>query len=67
MVEATPSSDHVRASSEDARTPPASSRSQAAEIASAGASATPTRPLSRTPLYDVHVALGAKIVPFAGF
>ena len=24
-------------------------------------------PLKRTPLYDVHVALGAKIVPFAGF
>ena len=23
--------------------------------------------LKRTPLYDVHVALGAKIVPFAGF
>jgi len=26
-----------------------------------------TKPLKRTPLYDVHVALGAKIVPFAGF
>ena len=25
------------------------------------------KPLKRTPLYDVHVALGAKIVPFAGF
>ncbi len=25
------------------------------------------RPLKRTPLYDVHAALGAKIVPFAGF
>jgi len=24
-------------------------------------------PLKRTPLYDVHVALGAKMVPFAGF
>src|SRR5206468_6562058 len=24
-------------------------------------------PPKRTPLYDVHVALGAKIVPFAGF
>jgi aminomethyltransferase len=32
------------------------------------AEATPTsRPLKRTPLYDVHAALGAKIVPFAGF
>ena len=29
--------------------------------------ATVSRPLKRTPLYDVHVALGAKIVPFAGF
>lgn len=26
-----------------------------------------TNALQRTPLYDVHVALGAKIVPFAGF
>jgi len=25
------------------------------------------QPLQRTPLYDVHVALGAKMVPFAGF
>ena len=24
-------------------------------------------PLKRTPLYDAHVALGAKIVPFAGY
>ena len=23
--------------------------------------------LKRTPLYDVHVALGARIVPFAGY
>src|SRR3954451_15777855 len=27
----------------------------------------PPTALKRTPLYDVHVALGAKIVPFAGF
>jgi glycine cleavage system T protein (aminomethyltransferase) len=27
----------------------------------------PARPLKRTPLYDIHAALGAKIVPFAGF
>ena len=26
-----------------------------------------SRPLKRTPLYNVHAALGAKIVPFAGF
>jgi aminomethyltransferase len=32
-----------------------------------GSSLTPTRPLKRTPLYEVHAALGAKIVPFAGF
>ncbi|HKN57889.1 MAG TPA: glycine cleavage system aminomethyltransferase GcvT [Gemmatimonadaceae bacterium] len=27
----------------------------------------PAKPLKRTALYDVHVALGAKMVPFAGF
>lgn len=27
----------------------------------------PDTPLKRTPLHDVHVALGAKMVPFAGF
>ena len=32
-----------------------------------GSSSAPNRPLKRTPLYDVHAALGAKIVPFAGF
>jgi aminomethyltransferase len=32
-----------------------------------GPSSAPAQPLKRTPLYDVHVALGAKIVPFAGF
>lgn len=30
-------------------------------------SAVPTPTLKRTPLHDVHVALGAKIVPFAGY
>ena len=34
--------------------------------ASPSASAAPSR-LKRTPLYDTHVALGAKMVPFAGF
>jgi aminomethyltransferase len=28
---------------------------------------TPTTALKRTPLHDLHVALGAKMVPFAGF
>ena len=28
---------------------------------------TPDAPLKRTPLYDAHVALGAKMVPFAGY
>jgi aminomethyltransferase len=28
---------------------------------------TPTAPLQRTPLYDLHVSLGAKMVPFAGY
>jgi aminomethyltransferase len=32
-----------------------------------GSSSAPAQPLKRTPLYDVHAALGAKIVPFAGF
>src|SRR4029077_1495405 len=69
MVEATPLSDHmnIRTSSQDAKAPPASSRSESQEPASGEAGATPARPLKRTPLYDVHVALGAKIVPFAGF
>ncbi|MFN2637975.1 MAG: hypothetical protein ABR585_13195, partial [Gemmatimonadaceae bacterium] len=31
------------------------------------ASPTPGKPLKRTPLHDVHAALGAKLVPFAGF
>ena len=30
-------------------------------------SAAPDEPLQRTPLYDLHVALGAKMVPFAGY
>jgi len=28
---------------------------------------TPSAPLKRTPLHDVHVALGAKMVPFGGY
>ena len=28
---------------------------------------TAASPLKRTPLYNIHAALGAKIVPFAGF
>src|SRR6185295_2938856 len=31
------------------------------------APAKPDLPLIRTPLYDLHVALGAKMVPFAGY
>jgi aminomethyltransferase len=31
------------------------------------ASTASQKPLKRTPLYDIHTALGAKIVPFAGF
>ena len=30
-------------------------------------SATPLAPLLRTPLYDLHVSLGARMVPFAGY
>src|SRR5688572_32079394 len=29
--------------------------------------ATPNEKLHRTPLYDLHVKLGARIVPFAGY
>lgn len=29
--------------------------------------AEPSKPLERTPLYDAHVAAGAKMVPFAGY
>jgi aminomethyltransferase len=29
--------------------------------------ATPDAPLQRTPLYELHVSLGAKMVPFAGY
>jgi aminomethyltransferase len=32
-----------------------------------GSPSAQTQPLKRTPLYDVHAALGAKIVAFAGF
>ncbi|MGH7651393.1 MAG: glycine cleavage system aminomethyltransferase GcvT [Gemmatimonadaceae bacterium] len=39
----------------------------AGQTARGTASAGPEKPLKRTPLYDVHAALGAKIVPFAGF
>src|ERR1051325_3534385 len=44
------------------RRAPYSSPMSAAASATTGASA-----LKRTPLYDVHKALNAKIVPFAGF
>jgi aminomethyltransferase len=52
------------------------SQASGAAASPSTASATPTseapdatKPttLKRTPLYDIHVALGAKIVPFAGF
>ena len=42
---------------------PSRARPAPAEAPSESAS----RPLKRTPLYNVHAALGAKIVPFAGF
>ena len=35
--------------------------------ATASATATPVAPLLRTPLYDLHVKLGARMVPFAGY
>ena len=44
---------------------PASTTSSAGDQADAAAPA--SKSLKRTPLYDTHVALGAKMVPFAGF
>ena len=45
--------------------------SQTSQSASAEADRVPPPasrvPLKRTPIYDIHVALGAKMVPFAGF
>src|ERR1700741_2526919 len=53
-----------QAASSPARPSAAPTPDTAHSQADAGAN---TKPLKRTPLYDVHVALGAKIVPFAGF
>ena len=53
-----------QAASSPARASTAPTPDTAHSQADAGAN---TKPLKRTPLYDVHVALGAKIVPFAGF
>src|SRR3989440_150793 len=43
------------------------SEPEAARRAPAPAVAGVAKPLQRTPLYEIHVALGAKMVPFAGF
>src|SRR5881394_1193776 len=43
------------------------SEPEAARRAPAQAAAGTAKPLQRTPLYEIHVALGAKMVPFAGF
>ena len=43
------------------------SEPEAARRAPAPATAGAAKPLQRTPLYEIHVALGAKMVPFAGF
>ncbi|MEO8909969.1 MAG: hypothetical protein ABI408_07040, partial [Gemmatimonadaceae bacterium] len=49
---------------ETAATPPSStSTSRDHQPTPSGSEA----PLKRTPLYGIHVSLGAKIVPFAGF
>jgi len=51
-------------------TSPSAEPQSAGQPRSAAAEATgdkPAQPLKRTPLYHVHAALGAKIVPFAGF
>src|SRR3989440_7161738 len=43
------------------------SEPEAARKAPAPAAGGAAKPLQRTPLYEIHVALGAKIVAFAGF
>src|SRR2546423_2072854 len=59
-----------QASTGPAREPAAASGTQATPGESRSKtdpSGTPANPLKRTSLYDVHVALGAKMVAFAGF
>ena len=73
MVDAMPSGDHSTSASTlgkpsaAGKAPPGSSSTETAENRLGEAAATSSRALKRTPLYAVHVALGAKIVPFAGF
>ena len=73
MVDAMPSGDHStftstlgKPSAAD-KASPGSSSTRTVENRLGEAPATPSQALKRTPLYRVHVALGAKIVPFAGF
>ncbi|GAC1688770.1 MAG: glycine cleavage system aminomethyltransferase GcvT [Gemmatimonadaceae bacterium] len=49
----------------NAAAPVAQSAAGSAPVAPPGGR--PEAPLKRTPLHDVHVALGAKMVPFAGY
>src|SRR5207247_11076717 len=73
MVDAMPSGDHSSSTSTLGKpsaadkASPGSSSTRTVENRLGEAPATPSQALKRTPLYRVHVALGAKIVPFAGF
>jgi aminomethyltransferase len=69
MVDAAPSSDSTNLTkpSQGAQAPLASPSPRTQDAALPEAVGNPPEALKRTPLYDVHVALGAKIVPFAGF
>ncbi len=76
MFDSSPATDPQqarKASSQPAGNPTTHSNqpSSAASVPIAGAgpaeTASPSKALKRTPLYDVHVALGAKMVSFAGF
>ena len=76
MFDSSPATDPQqarKASSQPAGNPTTHSNqpSSAASVPIAGTgpaeSASPSKALKRTPLYDVHVALGAKMVSFAGF
>ncbi|CAD6583786.1 MAG: Aminomethyltransferase, mitochondrial, partial [Cyphobasidiales sp. Tagirdzhanova-0007] len=55
------SSFKARSYATEGSAPPAVSSSSKAAIT------TPNTPLLRTPLYDLHIEYGAKMVPFAGF
>src|SRR5947209_12240215 len=71
MLDSTPAADVPEACQASSKTTSDHNRPAVAATAASGLEAgtvpSGTSSLKRTPLYDVHVALGAKMVPFAGF